>query len=148
MTKLTFGQAEFDSHGWLGPWSDSMTGVSIARLERHIPRGRDNKESACFERYETQACRLLHSLNHAVFGPDWSSGRKSVAYGQTRGAHQLCCDEKRYFGRTVLRQDEMFSEKTMIAYFVVLLFATWVRHVRGIVGHQPLRECLLLSRSV
>ena len=35
MTKLTFGQAEFDSHGWLGPWSDSMTGVSIARLERH-----------------------------------------------------------------------------------------------------------------
>ena len=35
MTKLTFGQAAFDSHGSLGPWSDSMTGASIARLERH-----------------------------------------------------------------------------------------------------------------
>ena len=35
MTKLTFGEAAFDSHGSLGPWSDSMTGASMARLERH-----------------------------------------------------------------------------------------------------------------
>ena len=35
MTKLTFGEAAFDSHGSLGPWSDSMTGASVARLERH-----------------------------------------------------------------------------------------------------------------
>ena len=35
MTKLTFGEAAFDSHGSLGPWSDSMTGASMARLEHH-----------------------------------------------------------------------------------------------------------------